>query len=453
MAPPISISVRTGDHLQSFRVEDGKVATMANARFTGGKYNCTCSAFKTGLSATCSHIRVLKFYKNQKTSEEKVITPTAAFQQASGWNDHSNIHVTRGSHRGTLSPEFPETSVFGLVTFLLTNSQTEQMRSTVKKLDASQLLKELLELYRTQKPIMTFTTKAYAKAPKIVAESPVKVEPPIWETIEPPEDFYVERPVWNQMVYSTLTGKNVLLIGPSGSGKSELVYALAARCGAALEAFNFGAMSEARSSLIGLSQYDPSKGTWFQPSRFVKAVSSENLTIVLLDELTRADRAAFNIILPLLDRQGYLALDEAESGQVVRKGSKVCFMSTANVGMEYTGTDAMDKALKDRHSCVIEMDFPPPDEEIKILQKRSKIDSKGAELLVKIASTQRRRAKTGEFLESISTRMLIATAEQVGENFPIKQAVQFCITNHFSKEGDDASDRSSIGKIVQSVLG
>ena len=66
-----------------------------------------------------------------------------------------------------------------------------------------------------------------------------------------------------------------------------------------------------------------------------------------LDELSRAGRDAFNILLPLLDGQGYLPLDEAEDAAVVHRAPGVSFLATANLGMEYTGTEPLDLALKD----------------------------------------------------------------------------------------------------------
>jgi MoxR-like ATPase len=88
--------------------------------------------------------------------------------------------------------------------------------------------------------------------------------------------------------------------------------------GRELVRFNCGAMSEPRSTLIGNTHLDRDKGTWFQPSRFVAAVQKAG-TCILLDELSRAPREAFNILLPLMDGQRYLAL--AASGNWHAKGN------------------------------------------------------------------------------------------------------------------------------------
>jgi MoxR-like ATPase len=273
-----------------------------------------------------------------------------------------------------------------------------------------------------------------------------------WKTHKRPDPsvFYVDRDTWEQCIYSVLKGKNILLTGPSGSGKSELTWLVAKAMSRDLVAFNMGAMSEPRSALIGNTHFDKEKGTWFEQSRFAKSVQHKE-GVVLLDEMSRADRGAFNILLPLLDRQGYLALDESEDAAVIHKAEGMTFFATANVGMEYTGTDALDKALKERFDVTIDMFFPPPENEHGVLVGRcSGLLASSATRLVDIATTQRAMCQDdGDFIDMISTRMLIAAGEQIGAGMAFKTACKFCIENQFSNEGGDASERTKIMQIVQ----
>jgi energy-coupling factor transporter ATP-binding protein EcfA2 len=286
------------------------------------------------------------------------------------------------------------------------------------------------------------------------APKPVDVDSlPVWDSRKTPKPelakFYVDTDVWEQILYSLSTGKNVLLTGPSGSGKSELAYIAAKALDTHLEAFNMGAMSEPRTSLIGNTHFDAEKGTWFDQSRFAKTVQNES-GVVLLDEVTRSEPGAFNILMPLMDRQGYLPLDESEDGQVIQRGENVAFIATANVGMEYTGTMAMDKALKDRFAVTIDMEFPPEENEVEVLMGRCEdLKKSDAKRLVGIAVRQREMSRDGEFIELISTRMLLETGEQVAAGVPFRTACKFCIENQFSGEGGDASDRTKIRQIIQ----
>ena len=164
---------------------------------------------------------------------------------------------------------------------------------------------------------------------------------------------------------------------------------------------------------------------------------------------------AFNILMPLMDRQGYLPLDESEDGHVIRRGERVAFIATANVGMEYSGTMAMDKALKDRFAVTIDMDFPPEANEVTVLTGRCEgLKKSDAKQLVKIAARQRELCRIdGEFIEMISTRMLIEAAEQIAAGVEFRTACKFCIENQFSADGGDASDRTKIQQIIQKDMG
>lgn len=274
-----------------------------------------------------------------------------------------------------------------------------------------------------------------------------------WKTVKRPrpESFYVRPDAWDQIIYTMAHGGNVLVTGPSGSGKSELAYIAARATNQTIAVFNFGAMQDPRTSLIGATHFDIAKGTFTNMSRFAKAVSADR-GVVLLDELSR-DRGAnaHNIILTLLDRQGYMSLDEHEDSPIIHKGAGVSFIATANIGMEYTGTEALDKALRDRMDCIIDMDFPPKEYEVKILLFRCPgLRAGNASKLVDIAVRQRDMAENdGEFTERVSTRMLLSAGTRIGNGMDADAAVKFCIVNHFSNEGGDASERTKLCQIVQ----
>lgn len=264
-----------------------------------------------------------------------------------------------------------------------------------------------------------------------------------------PTDFIVDPRVWLQLTMAVNLPSHVLMIGPAGCGKTELVGKLATATGRNIARFSFGAMSDPRCSIIGTMHFHPGKGTVFCMSRFAKAIQTPR-TIVLLDELNRCDRDAFNLLIPLLDGQKYLSLDEAPDSPVVKVADDVCFIASANVGAEYSGIRSLDAAVRDRFGTQIAMDYPPVEKEMELLLRRYPgISQSHAAQLVDIARQQRRLAGDGEFECVVSTRMLLAAAEKLYFGISLADAIEFGLTNHFSGEGGVVSDRVRFRQLTQ----
>lgn len=218
--------------------------------------------------------------------------------------------------------------------------------------------------------------------------------------------------------------------------------------GLASESINMGATTEPRDVFVGTVEFDPEKGTHLCRSRFARFVGKEK-GMLLLDEISRGGRDANNILLPLMDRQAYIALDEEEGGAKIHRGENMAIAATANIGMEYTGTEALDIALKQRFNVTIDLYFPPEEKEIDILIGRTGIDKKNAQILVEVANQQRLAKKAGDFIEDISTRMLLEAAELVVDGFDLLSACTYAILNIFSTEGDEASERTKVLQMLQ----
>lgn len=268
----------------------------------------------------------------------------------------------------------------------------------------------------------------------------------------PPTDFIVSESAWKQLTLSVHLGTNLLMVGPAGSGKTELAKKIAQATNRPLFPFSFGAMSDPRTSLIGTTQFNVETGTQFFSSRFAKAIAQPH-AIILLDELNRTDRDTFNMLMPLLDGQKYLALDEAPNSPLVHVGEDVCFLATMNVGAEYTATTSLDAAIRDRFQAVLRTDYPAPDKERRLLQQRHRsVPNSALAKLVAIAKQQRSLAGDGEFEFAISTRMLLSTTQQLSFDIPLQEAIEFTLTNHFSSEGGLSSDQTRFRQLLQRFL-
>ncbi|MBL8871494.1 MAG: AAA family ATPase [Planctomycetaceae bacterium] len=262
-------------------------------------------------------------------------------------------------------------------------------------------------------------------------------------------NFFVNEADWRQLTLNVHRAGFLLLIGPSGCGKTEVVNLVAKAMKRNLHSFAFGAMTDPRPALFGSNQYDPQRGTYFVPSRFLQAIQQPR-AIIRLDEVNRCDSATQNCLFSLLDGQRSLDIDE--DGSVVHVHEQVSFFGTANVGMEYVGATKIDQALMDRADVIIRMDFPKCDIEAKLLVDRTRITQRDADVLVKIASEQRRLAAKQEFANGLSTRRLMRCAEQRALGISLKEAIHYTINGHFSDEGGSSADRCRFIQLVQKYL-
>ena len=256
---------------------------------------------------------------------------------------------------------------------------------------------------------------------------------------------------WKYLIRSAVRGKNIMMTGPAGCGKTMAAKAVVNSLDRPDFYFNLGATQDPRGTLIGNTHFDGKKGTYFSASLFVKAIQTPG-AVILLDELSRAHPDAWNILMTVLDYgQRYLRLDEKNDSETIKVADGVTFVATANIGNEYTSTRVMDKALMDRFT-IVEMDVLSEEDENSLLNYMfPHVDTTLLGNVAKIASLTRTEAgsDTARIGSGVSTRTTVELCGLLYDGFSLEEAAEVSIYPQYDSTGGVDSERTFVKQIVQ----
>jgi MoxR-like ATPase len=269
-----------------------------------------------------------------------------------------------------------------------------------------------------------------------------------------PKGLVMKELKWKYLIRSAVRGKNIMMTGQAGCGKTMAAKSLVNALDRPDFYFNLGATQDPRSTLIGNVHFNKESGTFFSESLFVKAIQTEN-AVILLDELTRAHPDAWNILMTVLDNgQRYLRLDEADGQSTIKVANGVTFIATANIGNEYTATRQLDKALMDRFT-IIEMDILTDEEEFGLLKYMfPTVDESELKNIADITHLTRVEAGTDNprITSGVSTRTSVEIAGLLFDGFSLMESADITIYPQYDATGGVDSERTFVKQIVQKFI-
>ena len=240
--------------------------------------------------------------------------------------------------------------------------------------------------------------------------------------------------------------KQCALIGPSGTGKTHVVYIVAEITGLPLWEINCGLQTSAYDLFgryIGLG-----KENWIDGQIIAWCRIGG---ILYLDEANMMKQDIASRLNPILDTRGHIVLTEKDNEIIHRHPYGYVIIAMNPFTSEFVGTKPLNAAFRRRMSVWINFDYlsvgeqVSPDE-VQLVQKRSGIDKKIAENIVRIGAELRRQYKSGDLPYGPSPGDLINWATLISDGISPKVAAEETIVGMTS---DDAEIQDIVRRVVE----
>jgi midasin (ATPase involved in ribosome maturation) len=233
--------------------------------------------------------------------------------------------------------------------------------------------------------------------------------------------FKVEKGTFEILKHNIGYGINTMLIGATGTGKTEVVANIAKVFNVPLTIFDMGTMTDPVMGLVGTHVISVENGVTkseFKRSRFSELIQQPG--IILLDEISRAGAMSNNLLFPCLDFRRELPMEYSFHDTTPIPIHPHCvFFSTANMGSQYTGTHKLDRALLDRF-MLIEVDSIKKDDIIATLVAEfPKITKTKINKLVSVFEKINKEHDEFKISFNLSVRHLKTIAKLVSNGFTI----------------------------------
>ncbi len=256
---------------------------------------------------------------------------------------------------------------------------------------------------------------------------------------------YVER-----LMRALFFFKQAALIGPSGTGKTHIVYLVSKIAGIPLWEINCGLQTSVYDlfgRFVGLGRENWIDGQIVSWCR--------NGGILYLDEANMMKQDIATRLNPILDTRGHLVLSEKDNEIIPRNAFGYVVISMNPYSAEFAGTKPLNAAFRRRMSVWLDFDYLSvgakiSEREVNLVSERANVPTDVAEKLIRVAAEIRKRYKSGDLPYGPSVGDIVNWGTLVADGLtPMAGAEETII----ALTSDDQEVQSQIRRICELVLG
>lgn len=243
--------------------------------------------------------------------------------------------------------------------------------------------------------------------------------------------------------------KQCALIGPSGTGKTHIVYLVAELAGLPMWEINCGLQTSSYDLFgryVGLGRENWIDGQIVSWCR--------NGGILYLDEANMMKQDVATRLNPVLDTRGHLVLTEKDNEIIPRHQAGYVAISMNPYSAEFAGTKPLNAAFRRRMSVWIDFDYLSvgnkisPDE-VNLVEKKGRVTTLIATGIVRVGAELRRQYKSNEIPYGPSVGDLVNWSTLVADGVTPERAAEETI---ISMTSDNAEIQDTVRRIVQMVF-
>jgi nitric oxide reductase NorQ protein len=236
-------------------------------------------------------------------------------------------------------------------------------------------------------------------------------------------------------------GLAILLKGPTGCGKTRFVESMAYDLTRPLVTVSCHD-DLTTADLVGRYLLQGGDTTWVD-GPLTRAVRDG--AICYLDEIVEARQDTTVVLHPLGDHRRVLPIDRL--GIELEAPEGFCLVVSYNPGYQSVLKDLKDSTRQ--RMVAIELDFPPPDVEEKVVAHEAGVAPETAASLVQLGQVIR-RLETAGLREVASTRVLIAAGRLVTEGLSVRDAARAAVAGPLT---DDPVVTAGLFDLIDAYVG